>query len=268
MIFGIRPQVDVAHLDEVGMYMSRNEPVPADLILKCRRNGEALLKTEDAAWGWTTVVACAAAAWDVDEAQRLARNAINAIGDHPVLLANLSVSFKHLCRVDLAVQYSSLAHKLVPHEAGFVLCYCDDLFMLGQFSRGLHVASSANRLTGSANDKESVQHLVGLFQRVVADLDFAAVSESQVQSEVALALQVMAETRNRYDGCHMSRDDDPEDGSCSLAFNVDFFGSLEDELRLGSLLAPRLSDLPKWDPCSLNTGFAYQLREQHADVSP
>lgn len=267
MTFAIRPQVDIAHLDEVSLYMTRNEEVPSELIAKCRRMGEGLTKTDDAPWGWTTLVACAAAAWDEKEALRLADMAIAAEGENALLLCNLAISFKHICRPDVAARYSAGAHRVAPLDADVLLCYLDDLFMLGEFSKAVGIVAEAERVRGSTEDVESLRRMASSIVRVASDLELSGVQEKRVQAELSMALQVMAETRNRYDGIHFVCQKDPEDGGCSMQVSIEFFGTLEDELRLGDFLAPRLADMVHWDPSSLNTSFAYQLREQHADVS-
>src|SRR5687768_100697 len=102
----IQPQVDTESLKDLSYLMAWNLPIPAELLAKCRRAGHNLLRSDRAAWGWTTLTACAAAEWNLQEAQRLAEQAIGALGPNSVLLCNLSVSFKHLCRPDVAIQYS------------------------------------------------------------------------------------------------------------------------------------------------------------------
>jgi hypothetical protein len=257
------PQVDEASLGAMGSLMRLNESVPPDLVAKCRRAGEALLHTQDASsWGWTTLVACAAAEWKVDEALRLSEQAIRALGEDPALLCNLAVSFKHLSRVDLAARFSALAFQHAPQSEYAVKCHLDDLFFLGQISDGLRIARVASERDFSGDGNGTIEGFLTVFQRASDDLQRASVDERQLQFELSAALQVMADAKQRYDQTTLECEEDPEDRSSSMYVEIRFLGSFEDEMALGAALAPRLAQLPGWDPCRLNTGFKYMLPER------
>ncbi|HYE70814.1 MAG TPA: hypothetical protein VD932_04745 [Aquabacterium sp.] len=263
----IKPQIDTASLREMSRLMVMNLPVPGELIAKCRRAGQNLVRGDDPHWGWTTLVACAAAEWDVAEAERLAKNAIDALGPGESLLCNLSVSFKQLCRLDLAVAHSERAYRQSPNDVLAIHAYVDDLFILGRFREGAAVTRRAAHLTdpGPHEEGESIEELTHTFQNVVDDLEEAGVEEERLRTELTLAIGVLREARLRYLGARIKREADPESGGFSIVAEVQLMGSLEDELRLGAMLAPKLAEHAQWDPCSLNTGFFCMQRED-ADV--
>lgn len=261
MTFGPRPQVDGAFLDELASFFDRNEQPSPDTIAACRRRGEALLNTEDAAWGWVTLVACASASWDREQGIALAERAIAAIGPNPTLMCNLAVSFKHMNQIELSHHYSSWAFSIAPYYPEAVKCFCDDLMMLGKVSQGLETVRTSISLKASEEDEKLIAKFAARFETVQTAMESSKISEHQLGMELDAAFQTLYETRTRYSDFRLYAEDEVEEGGVSLTATIRFIGDLDEEFRLAALLTSKLSNMPEWDPCSLNTSFLYKTLE-------
>jgi hypothetical protein len=259
-----RPQVDVGLLNEIGNLMRNGRP--EELVLRrYARRAEQLLGTEHPEVGWSAKAAVAALAWDSDGLINLAQRARQAIGADPTQIANLSVSFKHVNLMDHALECAREAAALAPGARFAAEQLIGSLLLTGHWSEALVTARELHRRLGdnAGRTPGEVEEIVPPRLEWLAQI---GIDEEQVQRELREAWGVMREAEVRYADEEADLAEDYEGGSSTLCLRLKFNGDVDLEMKLGSMLAPRLARLPGWDPTRLSVDFAYLREDADATV--
>lgn len=264
MRYSPSPQVNTPFLNELVRLMS-NGP-PAELVLRrYERQAEQLFHTDRPEWGWVAHAAVAALAWDASTALEMCSKGAQAVGSNPEVLANFAVSLKHLNEFEAALQYARQATEASPVNGFALRHHVGALLQLGRWSDAL---AMAERYVGRVGNEQAqnIPEIVDMFRSWMSCLGDGGVSERQVQLELAQCWAVLRENRIRCGQLLVSCDENPEGGAPTMVLRLTFVGEIEDEMRLGALLAQRLSRLESWDPTRLSVDFEYVEQFEHEDA--
>lgn len=188
--------------------------------------------------------------WDPEGVQRHVDLAIRCDPDLTTL-ANGVISFTLINRFDLArpyaLQLASRTHERDHYEiAAMALLGSGDV---------ADAATLEQRLAGdrpaTVTYAYDVLHQLGVEPGHLAKLMHTASS-------------VLFECKRRAREVQTLCERDP-DGSLSVSFDWGFYGSLEEEFEMDSLMCARLDEVPDWDPTKVTVHFTHLDRPHNAD---
>ncbi|MDB5953838.1 hypothetical protein [Ramlibacter sp.] len=258
-----RPEVDSQILDEISGLMEHGRPDELTLR-RLDRRAEQLMRTDRPDLGWVARAAVAAFAWDVGAVEDISRRARQAFGRNAVQIANLSVSHKHVNLMDQAVEYAREATEIAPGDATIMDHLLQGLALSGRWSEALAISREFIQRVGPTHAGPVATEIEAAFPMRLDWLAQAGVSEEQLQFELREAWAAMREAQVRSAGEQSWFEEDWEGGSGTFCVRIQFPGDIDLEMRLGSLLGPRLAQLPHWDPTRLSVDFAYHREDADA----
>ncbi|XXQ53888.1 hypothetical protein ACA040_002570 [Xenophilus aerolatus] len=204
-------------------------------LARIRRDAINLEKVEPVA-GHIVHSALAALAWDVDAATHHVECAMKE-DDSLATFYNAVVTFEFLNRSDLAKPYALRAAAMAPHDEETIHIAVSALLSSGEIQEAARLQRSVEGHLAPSIDVVEIE----------GELRKLGVEESHVQDVLAVARNVLTAANKRVREVGVYRELDPDGGS-SVAFELGFFGSLDDEFRMDYELCDKLGELVDWDP--------------------
>lgn len=235
--------------DELALLFQSPDQYPVDglVLANLRRSADALMNA-DKAEAHIAYSAVAALNWDTETAKAHIEKALSA--ETSVMMhMNATVTFEFLNRSDLAVEHALSALKMAPNNVEVVNRAISALMSSGDVSAA---ANLQKRLL--AADEQAETELDALSAHET--LQGLGISESSLKDHLLAARDVLTAAKKRTR--HIAFDNESEpDGELSMAFELGFFGSLEEEFLLEEKLSEKLGDLDDWNPNKLSVCFKY-----------
>lgn len=248
MTFG-RPQtIGSELLDEMEALFADESKGNRFVIQKIRSDADKLAKV-DAVVASIVKSSVAAFEWDISQVNYWVNNALS-LSRSVATLTNAGITYRFINDFPKMFAYAEDCLKLAPKDPKVLEVALDSAMSSG------FIASSIKILDSIDIQTEALQSRARNAVKVSSWLANCGILESQLQAEVAIALQVATENRVRIQSVSHVLSHDP-DGRVFYSIPLSFYGTLDDEWRLESALAERLAERSDWRPHIMSVEFKH-----------
>jgi len=255
MTYAVPKTKEADLLHQLEALFQQDSPPNEFAVAGLRREASKLMPI-NAAGGHTVLAGVAALLWDFDGVRNHCRQALAFDHSAPVM-QNAAINLRHAALMPEAASMMLDAARLDRLNLEAQREAIDFLYMVGRLTDAAYVKDDnvgrgvSIGMDGDFDPRRALE--------VLAEVN---VQEEQLIAELKAAYEVLAELKIRPRGYGFSMEESP-DGGLTLACGITINGNFEDEIRVETVLADRLAELPGWNPSSLS--MRIEGAEAHAD---
>ena len=246
-------EADLLHQLEA---LFKHDAPPNEFAVAGLKREASRLMPIDATAGHTVLAGVAALLWDFDGVRNHCRQAL-AFDRSALVMQNAAINLRNAALMPEAADMMLDAAKRDRLNLKAQREAVDFLYMVGRLRDAMSVMNdNVGRGVPMGNNDEFNP------RRALEALGAVNVQEEQLIAELAAVYGLLAEMKIRPRGYGFELEESP-DGGLTLACAITINGDFRDEIRIETVLADRLAELPSWNPSSLS--MRIEGLEVHAD---